>query len=140
MPGFRADVPALMRACDVVLHTSTDPEPFGRVVVEGMLAGRPVVATDRGGPAEILAGSGAGLLVPAGDADALADALGGLLGNPERAVAMGRAGRERARRDFSVEQMVGGLDRVLASVARPSSPSSPPEASPSFSTPSSLVP
>ena len=47
--GFRRDVPAVMAACDVVVHASTAPEPFGRVIVEGMLAHRPVIATDAGG-------------------------------------------------------------------------------------------
>lgn len=140
MPGFRADVPALMRACDIVLHTSTAPEPFGRVVVEGMLAGRPVVATDRGGPAEILAGSSAGLLVPAGDADALAAALGRLLARPGQARAMGAAGRARARSRFSVEQMVDGLERALAAAAGRPAPPPRSDAPSRLPTRSSLVP
>ncbi|NND72399.1 MAG: glycosyltransferase family 4 protein [Rhodothermales bacterium] len=52
--GFRNDVPALMAACDVVVHTSTSPEPFGRVIVEGMLARTPVIAAQGGGASEIV--------------------------------------------------------------------------------------
>ena len=42
--GFRSDIPQLMSLCDLIAHTSTAPEPFGRVIVEGMLCGKPVVA------------------------------------------------------------------------------------------------
>jgi glycosyltransferase involved in cell wall biosynthesis len=73
--GFRDDVPALVKACDVVAHTSVAPEPFGRVIVEGMLAGRPVVAADAGGAREIVEDGRTGRLVAPGDAGALAAAL-----------------------------------------------------------------
>ena len=52
--GFRKDVAALMAACDVVCHTSRVPEPFGLVVIEAMMLGRPVIATRGGGPSEII--------------------------------------------------------------------------------------
>lgn len=61
--GFRADIPRLMRMVRVVLHTSTSPEPFGRVIVEGMLARRPVIATRAGGVAEILTDGETGIMV-----------------------------------------------------------------------------
>ncbi|MDQ2768067.1 MAG: glycosyltransferase, partial [Gemmatimonadota bacterium] len=52
--GFRSDVSVLMRAVDVLMHTSVTPEPFGRVIVEGMMAERPVIATAGGGASEIV--------------------------------------------------------------------------------------
>jgi glycosyltransferase involved in cell wall biosynthesis len=52
--GERADVPDLMRASDIVIHASTEAEPFGLVVVQGMAMGRLVIASALGGPAEIL--------------------------------------------------------------------------------------
>ena len=58
--GQRSDVPRLMSAVDVVVHTSVDPEPFGRTLVEAMLARTAVIATDAGAAAEILAGRGSG--------------------------------------------------------------------------------
>jgi glycosyltransferase involved in cell wall biosynthesis len=73
--GFRSDVPKLMRCVDVVVHTSTAPEPFGRVIVEGLLAQRPVVATRAGGAVEILEDMDTGILVDPGDPHALARAL-----------------------------------------------------------------
>ena len=66
--GQRGDVPALMRAVDIVVHPSVDPEPFGRTLVEAMLARTPVIATDAGAASEILGGGEAGMLVPPGDA------------------------------------------------------------------------
>ena len=52
--GFRNDIPLLMAACDLVAHTSTSPEPFGRVIVEAMLSGTPVVAAASGGAVELV--------------------------------------------------------------------------------------
>jgi glycosyltransferase involved in cell wall biosynthesis len=115
--GFREDVPRLMRAVDVVVHTSTAPEPFGRVLVEAMLVERPVVASDAGGAREIVEDGATGLLVPPGDSEPLADALRRLLDDPALRVAMGRRGRERAERDFTLASTLEALDRLLASVA-----------------------
>ena len=82
--GFQQDVPRLMRAMDVIVHCSTAPEPFGLVIVEGMLARRPVIASAAGGALEIMTGE-SGLLVAPGDATALRSAITRLLENPELA-------------------------------------------------------
>jgi glycosyltransferase involved in cell wall biosynthesis len=102
--GFRHDVAECMAACDIIVHTSVKAEPFGRVLVEGMLAGRPVVATDAGGPREIVEAGVTGLLVPPGDAGALARALEALRDGSLRE-RLGRAGHVRARRYFSPEAL-----------------------------------
>ena len=65
--GFRKDVPRLMRLSDVVVHTSTAPEPFGRMIVEGMMADKPVVASRAGGATEIIEDKVNGYLVPPGN-------------------------------------------------------------------------
>jgi len=114
--GFRDDVPALLRVCDVVVHTSTAPEPFGRVIVEGMLAERPVVATRAGGATEIITDSRTGRLVPPGDPQALAAALGDLLGDPGRSRRLARTGAEHARSAFGQPAMIQGIDDVLRTV------------------------
>lgn len=69
------DMPAAYMLSDVVVHASTDPEGFGRVVVEAMALGRPVIATNIGAPPEVVAEGETGWLVPPGDADALAAAI-----------------------------------------------------------------
>jgi glycosyltransferase involved in cell wall biosynthesis len=103
--GYRRDVPALMKAVDIVVHASIEPEPFGRVVVEGMFAERPVVAARGGGVAEIIADGVDGLLTAPNDPEALAMALRSLLCDPIRARALAVAGREKAERLFSVGEM-----------------------------------
>ena len=85
--GQRADVGRLMQAVDTVVHPSVDPEPFGRTLVEAMLLRTPVIATDAGAASEILEGGLSGILVPPGDAAALAAAIATLL-NEGRALAM----------------------------------------------------
>ncbi|MEW1957298.1 glycosyltransferase [Kineococcus sp. NPDC059986] len=77
--GFDEDVWTHLRACDVLIVPSLLPEPFGNVAVEGVLAGRPVVASDTGGLPEALAGYRSARLVPPGDAESLAAGLRGVL-------------------------------------------------------------
>lgn len=113
--GFREDVPALMRLVDVVVHTSTAPEPFGRVIVEGMLAKKPVVATRAGGALEIVTAE-TGMLVPPGEADVLADALGSLLEHSDLARQMGSRGHVRATSCFSLSQMQDALRAHVGAV------------------------
>jgi glycosyltransferase involved in cell wall biosynthesis len=73
--GFRSDIVPLMKACDLVAHTSTVAEPFGRVVIEAMLCGRPVVATEAGGVVELVEHGHTGWLVPPGEPQKLAEAI-----------------------------------------------------------------
>lgn len=111
--GFRRDIPRLMRMVDVVVHTSTAPEPFGRVLVEGMLATRPVIATRAGGALEIIADRRTGLLVTAGSVAELGDAVRALRSDPDLARRIAEDGREHALKFFSVQSMVRGVDSVL---------------------------
>ena len=95
-----------------MIHASTSPEPFGQVIVEGMMAGKPVVATDAGGPREIVVAGETGLLVPAGDAAAMAAAIVFLLRSPDTAQEMGRRGYARACTLFSIEKTVEKVEAV----------------------------
>lgn len=115
--GFRRDIPQLMRLSDVVAHTSVAPEPFGRVIVEGMLARSPVVATRAGGAVEIIDDEVSGVLVPPGDAKALAKALKDLLDTPDKARTMAEAGYATALEKFSLQTMLDGVARQLQEVA-----------------------
>jgi glycosyltransferase involved in cell wall biosynthesis len=115
--GFREDVPRLMAAADVIVHSATAPEPFGRVIAEGMMAARPVIATNGGGVPEIIDDGISGLLVPCGDAVALADAMAYLHDHPAEANAIAEEGRRRATRRFAPErfasEMMAVYDQVL---------------------------
>ncbi|WP_185733323.1 glycosyltransferase family 4 protein [Burkholderia sp. Bp8998] len=116
--GFQRDVAACMKAVDVVAHTSITPEPFGRVIVEGMLARRPVVAARAGGVVEIIEDGENGLLCEPGDAAALAGALGRLQHDAvlrERLVVSGRA---TAVRRFGTETYVARVEKILADTAK----------------------
>lgn len=114
--GHRNDIPELMQACDVVVHCSTQPEPLGRVIIEGMLAGRPVVAAAAGGALEIINDGVDGLLTPPGDSDRLAAAIGSLLIDPEFAKRLAEAGRASARDRFRLEDRAQDVDEVLARI------------------------
>lgn len=116
--GFREDVPQLMQVVDVVVHTSTAPEPFGRVIVEGMLAGKPVVATRAGGALEIIKHNATGLLTPPGDSSALSEALSTLLRNPEKAASLAEAGRQSAAGRFSIPSMLAGVTDQICSIVQ----------------------
>jgi glycosyltransferase involved in cell wall biosynthesis len=114
--GFRNDVPALMSLATVVAHTSVAPEPFGRVLVEGMLARRPVVASRAGGVLEVIEDGQSGILVPPADPTALASALAGLLNDKEEAARIAANGYKRARQHFSLDRMLGRIEQEVISM------------------------
>ncbi len=119
--GFRTDIPRLLRAVDVVVHASTSPEPFGRVIVEGMLSERPVIATRAGGATELVEDGASGLLVAPGDDRALAAAIRDLLEEPERARRLALAGAARAVERFSLTAMLEGITDEIAAATRSTS-------------------
>ena len=108
--GFRPSPVEIMQEIDVLVHPATN-ESFGRIVVEAMLAGRPVVGVDQGGVGELVSDGESGLLAPTPDSDLLANRIDRLVADPELRVAYGEAGRKIAQRDFSAPLMV---ERVLA--------------------------
>lgn len=116
--GFRRDIPDLLDQLTILVHASISGEPFGQVVVQGMAAGKPVVATNGGGIPEIVVPGVTGLLVPMGDAEAMAEAILNLLSDPQAARMMGQAGRKRIEEQFTIEISVRTVqelyDRLLA--------------------------
>jgi glycosyltransferase involved in cell wall biosynthesis len=111
--GHRGDVPKLMKAVDVMVHPSIDPEPFGRTLVEAMLAGVPVIATNAGAAPDILEGGKAGTLVPPNDAPALARAIAGVLAGPEALHGQLAYATLRAEAQYSVTQMLEAIGLVI---------------------------
>ena len=103
--GARADTATLMSACDVFVLSSVR-EGLPVTALEAMRAGRPVIATEAGGCAEAVEDGVTGRIVPMRDAPALARALAEVLGDPDRASRMGRAGQERWAARFTAERMV----------------------------------
>ena len=105
--GFRDDIPACLAAADVVALPSLH-EGLGVAALEAMAAERPVVASRVGGLAEAVVPEETGLLVPPGDATALAAALGRLADDAALRVRLGRGGRARVLGRYSNEQMADG--------------------------------
>lgn len=115
--GQRGDVPRLMRAMDAVIHPSIDPEPFGRTLVEAMLADVPVIATDAGAASDILEAGRAGTLVPPGDADALAQAIARVMARTPDVTAEIAYAAARARAHYGVDQMIDATVQVIRQAA-----------------------
>ncbi len=113
--GWQESIHEVMQALDVLVLASQEPEPFGRVLIEAMAVGTPVVATAHGGAAEIVEDGVTGLLVPPGDTGALAGAMQALLADPSRALGMGLAGRQVAEERYSLESFVRNMNGVLLS-------------------------
>jgi len=101
--GFRKDTACLMAAMDVIVHCSTRPEPFGRVVIEGMASGKPVIATSAGGVPEILEDKLTGLLIPEGDSRAIARAIIRVLSDKAAAKKMSTKARQSVEKKFTIK-------------------------------------
>jgi len=109
--GFRSDVPELLRLCDIFVLPSVG-EPFGRVIIEAMATGRPVVATRSGGVPEIVVDGQTGLLVPPEDVQSLSGAIQTLLADNQRAQQMGAEGLARARKLFSIDRVAQQIQEL----------------------------
>jgi glycosyltransferase involved in cell wall biosynthesis len=129
--GWVSDAPVVLRRLSVLLHASPVPEPFGQVIVEGMAAGVPVVATAAGGVTEILDPAGryalggrpfriteTGVLVRPGDPSALAGAIRLVLGDPEASAARAALARDDARHRFGIEETASVVATAWAEAMR----------------------
>jgi glycosyltransferase involved in cell wall biosynthesis len=125
--GSRPDVPALLRGCDVGVLASAS-EGFPLSLLEYGQAGLAAVATRVGQCAEVLDGGAAGILVPPGDAAALAVALLALLRDAGRRQVLGERLARRVRELWSAAAVIGRLEGVYHSVLAPS-PGEPQERS-----------
>ncbi len=113
------DMPAAMMLSDVVVHASTQPEAFGRVVVEAQAMGRPVIAADLGGPVETVAHGVTGWRVPAGDPAALAAAIDAALALTEEARrALAQRARAAVLQRYTVRAMQDATLDVYEAVLR----------------------
>ena len=112
LTGFRHDVADLMNAVDVVVHTSVRPEPFGRVILEGMLQGKAVVGAAAGGVLELIRDGETGFLVPPGDETRLAERLIPLLQDPALRQRLGRQAQAWAREHCSLQRHVASMSAI----------------------------
>ena len=110
--GFVDDVPAALRALDVVVHASTRPEPFGMVIAEAMACGKPVVASYDGGAKEIVEPEVNALAHRPGDAVELARQLARLAADPRLREKLGQRGRASVAARFQRERLSAELIRL----------------------------
>lgn len=117
---FLDDPRPLYRWADVVTVPSRRPESLGRVAIEAMAFGRPPLASAIGGLREVVADGVTGRLLPPGDAEALAQALAGIVSNPDVLAPMARAGRERFTALFSEQAVAQAIAAVADDMLRQS--------------------
>lgn len=110
--GARHDIPELLGGCDLFIF-ATKTEGFGLALIEAMSAEVPIIATDLPICRQILDEGSCGMLVPAGDAERLAQAITTMLDQPEQAKAFARQARQRARAQYSPAFTVGQYARLL---------------------------
>lgn len=111
LPGERSDVPDIMRALDCFVLPSL-AEGISNTILEAMATGLPVIATDVGGNADLVAHGQTGEIVPADSPAAIAESIVRLATAPELARTMGQAGRQRAEARFSMQAMVAAYQSV----------------------------
>lgn len=121
LPGERKDIPDVMRGLDCFVLPSLG-EGISNTILEAMASGLPVIATAVGGNPELVDDARTGHLVPAADPGAIARAIIALALTPEKARAMGNAGRKRIEAQFSITAMIDSYqqiyDRLLGRMLR----------------------
>ena len=110
--GFRKDIENVFASFDVFVHTSACQESYGRTILEGMSAGKPVVAFNHGGPGEIVRNGQTGFLIPAGDPRLMAEKIVYLLSDDELRQRMGIEGRRIIRENYSNEKYIKRLEEI----------------------------
>ncbi|MEM9808691.1 MAG: glycosyltransferase [Cyanobacteria bacterium P01_D01_bin.56] len=116
--GFRSDIPQLMTACDLVAHTSIAPEPFGRVIVEAMLCGTPVVAAAAGGATELIDHGQTGWLTSPGDVQRLADVINTCYSQPSQAKSYAQRAQMLAKQRFNLDGTNFKIKSLLSEVVK----------------------
>ncbi|MDM9383292.1 glycosyltransferase family 4 protein [Chlorogloeopsis sp. ULAP01] len=117
--GFQQNIAEIYRSLDVVVHASTQPEPFGLAIVEAMACGRPVIVSQAGGAAELFTHNYDAIGVPPGDSIALAAAILDLLDHAEKRQFISEKARQTAIEHFShkrlSQQVIAVYNSVLSS-------------------------
>lgn len=116
--GFRRNVADYLVMCDVMVHASVLPEPFGRVILEAMACRKPVIGSRAGAIPEIVEEGKTGLTFPPGDAEKLGEAIVAVLRDPAEARRMGERGYERLVRTFHISRNVEATERTYETLLR----------------------
>jgi len=114
--GFRTDIPQIMAALDIIVHSATELEPGARVLIEALASGTPLVASKAGGILDIAEDGVHALLVPPKDAHAIAEAIKKLLTDPELAQCLSEAGRCRVSECCTVERYAHFVQNIYQNI------------------------
>lgn len=114
--GYRSDISRIIAAMDIVVHASSMPEPFGLVIIEGMAAGKPVIATAAGGVLDIIEDGVNGLLVPPQNSKAMAETILQIIYNQDKAQKIGLAARRSVAEKFTVRHHVNAVQKLYDSI------------------------
>lgn len=114
--GFQSNVVPLMHACDLIAHTSTSPEPFGRVIIEGMLCGRPVVGTASGGVPELIETGQTGWLLTPGNSQQLAEVICTVKNQPKQAKNIAFHAKKQACQKFQLDSINQQISQLLSQI------------------------
>ena len=120
--GFREDVPQLLSTCDLIVHSPRAPEPFGRVMVEGMLAGKPVIAPQEGSAPELLRHGETGWLIPPRDSQLLAQAIERLQADSSLRLRLGQAAAVDAAKRFHLHHTNHQISELCQPLCHQSAP------------------
>lgn len=112
LQGFTSNLYTVWDACDIAVIPSTEPEPFGMVALEAMAAGKPVIAANHGGLAEIVIDKVNGFMVEPGNSVALAEAIKQLASDAHLRMRMGKEGELRYRREFTLERYMENVVQI----------------------------
>lgn len=110
---FTNQISKIWQSIDIAVVPSTEPEPFGLVAVEAMLAKKPVIGSNHGGLTEIIVHNETGFLVEPNNEKALEEAISKLIESPELRTLYGENGYQRAINEFSVERYIQSFEKVL---------------------------
>lgn len=110
--GYVENVYPVMKRMDIVLNPSDQPEAFGLVVIEAMALGRPVVATDHGGPKEIIQNGENGFLIEPGNAKELADVICDLLVDQDKRLRIGQMGKREVEQRFNIDLFIESFRKI----------------------------
>lgn len=110
---FQSNINTIWKAIDIAIVPSTEPEPFGLVAVEAMLALKPVVASNHGGLTEIIDHLQTGFLVEPNNVQELTNAIEKLIDDKKLRIEMGQKGYNRAAEQFSIQKYVSEIEKAL---------------------------
>ncbi|MCL4557058.1 MAG: glycosyltransferase [Deltaproteobacteria bacterium] len=115
--GFVQDVDDFIASSDIIVLSTLIPEGLGQIVMEGMAAGRVVIAPDKGGPTELIRNGTDGILYMAGDRDSLTKAIMDTAADPVSRKAIGEQARHTAERRFGVQKNIAAVEKEIADAA-----------------------